>query len=63
MKIIKPKSIFSLLQENLTFKVDIPSTGIGGLTLLESYILISLLKILKAKYIFNRDNFLLKKFA
>ena len=53
MKIIKPKSIFSLLNENVTFKVDIPSTEIGGLTLLESSILVSFLKILKAKYIFE----------
>ena len=53
MKIIKPKSIFSLLNENVTLKVDIPSTEIGGLTLLESSILVSFLKILKAKYIFE----------
>ena len=53
MKTIKPKSIFSLLKESVTFKVDIPSIEIGGLTLLESSILVSLLKILKAKYIFE----------
>lgn len=53
MNIVKPKSIFSLLKENITFKVDTPSIEIGGLTLLESSILVSLLKILKAKYIFE----------
>ena len=58
MNIVKPKSIFSLLKENITFKVDTPSIEIGGLTLLESSILVSLLKILKAKYIFEFGTYL-----
>jgi hypothetical protein len=53
VKIIKPKSIFSILKESVTIKVDIPTVEIGGLTLLESSILVSLLKILKAKNIFE----------
>jgi predicted O-methyltransferase YrrM len=53
MKIIKPKSIFSLLDGSINFKVDTPSVEIGGLSLLESSILVSLLKMLKAKYVFE----------
>lgn len=59
MNIVKPKSIFSLLKENITFKVDTPSIEIGGLTLLESSILVSLLKILlkyfRIKFITHSD--------
>jgi hypothetical protein len=53
MRIIKPKSIFSILDKSINFKVDTPSVEIGGLSLLESSILVSLLKISKAKYIFE----------
>jgi hypothetical protein len=53
MKIIKPKSIFSILDGSINFKVDTPSVEIGGLSLLESSILVSLLKMLKAKYVFE----------
>jgi predicted O-methyltransferase YrrM len=55
---IRPKIIFEKIENefqdtNINFTVNIPSSKIGGLTLLESSILISLLKLLNSTQIFE----------
>jgi predicted O-methyltransferase YrrM len=55
---IRPKVLFKAIEEhfpnqNTSFTVNIPSPDIGGTTLLESSILISLLKLCHAKKIFE----------
>lgn len=60
---IRPKVIFSLCEKQLSatqrrFVVNIPSSEIGGLTLLESSILVSLCKLINAKSIFEFGTFM-----
>lgn len=55
---IRPKVLFNKIEEvfngqNVTFNVNIPSSAIGGLTLLESAVLVSLMKLLKPLEIFE----------
>jgi hypothetical protein len=54
---LKPRAIFEIayknLNEDISFKTDIPLIEIGGLTLLENSILVVLVKLVKANYIFE----------
>jgi len=55
---IRPKILFQLVEkkfqnQNVSFVVNIPSSEIGGLTLLEHSILVSLIKLLSPKEIFE----------
>jgi predicted O-methyltransferase YrrM len=58
IRIIRPKVLFKLLEdahpdENVTFDVLIPTSMIGGLTLLESSILVTLMRLLQPADIFE----------
>lgn len=58
MKRIRPKVVFGAVERrfpatNVAFKVNIPSPEIGGLTLLESSVLVSLLKLSGATSLFE----------
>lgn len=60
---IRPKILFKKIEEafpdqNTAFTVNIPSSSIGGLTLLESSILITLLKLLSPSEIFEFGTYL-----
>ena len=52
---IRPKTVFIEIEnrfpkENVNFIVNIPTSQIGGLTLLESSILVSFIKLINPKY-------------
>jgi len=58
IKSIRPKVIFSEVEtkfpnQNVSFTVNIPTSEIGGLTLLESSILVSLIKLINPSYLFE----------
>lgn len=58
IKKIRPKVLFLAIEErfksqNVGFKVNIPSSDIGGMTLLESSILVSILKLCNATRLFE----------
>lgn len=57
MNYLKPRAIFENayknLNEDISFKTDVPLIEIGGLTLLENSILVVLIKLIKANYIFE----------
>lgn len=55
---IRPKKVFIEIEnrfpkENINFIVSIPTSQIGGLTLLESSILVSFIKLINPKYLFE----------
>ncbi|HEU5046865.1 MAG TPA: class I SAM-dependent methyltransferase [Rickettsiales bacterium] len=63
VRTIRPKVVFGEIEArnqntNVSFKVNIPPTGIGGLTLLESSILVSLYKLCKPREIFEFGTYL-----
>lgn len=58
IRAIRPKILFGEIEakhknSNVSFKVNIPPTAIGGMTLLESSILVSLYKLCRPKDIFE----------
>lgn len=60
---IRPKVLFKAIEarfphENVGFKVNIPSSDIGGMTLLESSVLVSLAKLCQAKSLFEFGTFM-----
>jgi len=60
---IRPKVLFKQVEaqfphQNVGFKVNVPSPDIGGMTLLESSILVSLVKLLDAKALFEFGTFM-----
>lgn len=60
---IRPKVLFKLIethfpQQNVSFKVNVPSPDIGGMTLLESSILVSLVKLTDAQNLFEFGTFM-----
>jgi predicted O-methyltransferase YrrM len=60
---IRPKVVFQKIEErlpsqNVGFKVNIPSTAIGGMTLLESSILVSLAKLFEPLDLFEFGTYL-----
>lgn len=60
---IRPKVLFKAIEtrfphENVGFKVNIPSSDIGGMTLLESSVLVSLAKLSQAKSLFEFGTFM-----
>ena len=62
IKRIRPKVVFGAVERrfpatNVAFKVNIPSPEIGGLTLLESSVLVSLLKLSGARSLFEFGTF------
>lgn len=63
LQTIRPKVLFSLIERhfpgrNVDFKVNIPSPDIGGMTLLESSILVSLIKLTNATALFEFGTFM-----
>lgn len=60
---IRPKVLFKAIEarfpdDNVGFKVNIPSPDIGGMTLLESSVLVSLAKLSQAKTLFEFGTFM-----
>ena len=60
---IRPKVLFQQIEtrypdENVGFKVNIPSSAIGGMTLLESSILVSLCKLYRPQALFEFGTYL-----
>lgn len=60
---IRPKIVFAQCERQLSvaqrrFVVNLPSSDIGGLTLLESSILVSLCKLIKPQHIFEFGTFM-----
>ncbi len=61
--VIRPKIIFQKIEEkfpdvNVSFKVNIPSSTIGGMTLLENSILVALCKLFTPKSLFEFGTYL-----
>ncbi|GLR26169.1 O-methyltransferase [Limnobacter litoralis] len=60
---IRPKVLFQLIEsrfpdQNVGFKVNIPSPDIGGMTLLESSVLVSLARLIDARSLFEFGTFM-----
>jgi predicted O-methyltransferase YrrM len=60
---IRPKVIFSKIEnnfpdKNVSFTVNIPTSQLGGLTLLESSILVSFVKLINPTYLFEFGTFM-----